>query len=206
MPTILKTIGHSGLFDTAFYLSRNTDLQELGSGALLHYHTAGWREGRKPNPFFDPLWYLASYRDVTEDPLHHYILRGEYEGRHPVPWFDPIWYRQANQVPANMNALAHYLANRKAPGIRPMPEFDPEFYLRSYPDVASSGMDRSSITWCRAIARYVAPLRHSIQASTARAICVTNLMPIRFCTGWRIDTSQAFSPACLSTKRPLPGR
>ncbi|WP_438382232.1 glycoside hydrolase family 99-like domain-containing protein [Asaia sp. BMEF1] len=141
MPTILKTIGHSGLFDTAFYLSRNPDLQDIGSGALLHYHTTGWREGRKPNPFFDPLWYLATYRDVTEDPLHHYILRGEYEGRRPVPWFDPIWYRQGNQVPANTNALAHYLANRKTPGIRPMPEFDTEFYLRSYPDVASSGMD-----------------------------------------------------------------
>lgn len=85
MPNILKTIGHSGLFDTAFYLSRNPDLQDIGSGALSHYHNSGWREGRKPNPFFDPLWYLSTYRDITEDPLHHYLVRGEYEGRRPVP-------------------------------------------------------------------------------------------------------------------------
>ncbi|RUT25902.1 hypothetical protein C0V97_08640 [Asaia sp. W19] len=141
MPTVLRCIGHSGLFDTAFYLSRNPDLQDLGSGALAHYHSTGWREGRKPNPFFDPGWYLARYRDVTEDPLHHYLTRGEYEGRRPVPWFDPIWYRQANQVPVNMNALAHYLANRRLPDIHPMPEFDPVFYLQNNPDVAASGMD-----------------------------------------------------------------
>jgi len=138
---ILRTIGHSGLFDTAFYLSRNPDLHEIGSAALAHYHKTGWREGRKPNAFFDPAWYMTTYRDVVEDPLYHYLQRGEYEGRRPVPWFDPLWYRQANQVPANMNALAHYLANRHRPGIRPVPEFDPVFYLRSYPDVASSGMD-----------------------------------------------------------------
>ncbi|WP_240386501.1 glycoside hydrolase family 99-like domain-containing protein [Asaia bogorensis] len=141
MPTILKMIGHSGLFDTAFYLSRNPDLRDIGSGALLHYHATGWREGRKPNAFFDPAWYLMTNRDVTEDPLIHYLTKGEYEGRRPVAWFDPVWYRQANLVPANTNALAHYLANRQSLHVRPMPEFDTAFYLRTYPDVAASGMD-----------------------------------------------------------------
>lgn len=141
MPTNLRIIGHSGLFDTAFYLSRNPDLRDIGSGALQHYHASGWREGRKPNAFFDPAWYLATNRDVTDDPLIHYLTKGEYEGRRPVAWFDPVWYRQANLVPANANALAHYLANRQAPHVRAMPEFDTAFYLRSYPDVAASGMD-----------------------------------------------------------------
>lgn len=141
MPTALRCIGHSGLFDIAFYLSRNPDLRDLGSGALSHYHHSGWREGRKPNPFFDPTWYLETYRDVTGDPLYHYITRGDYEGRRPVPWFDPRWYRQFNRVPANGLALAHYLANRQRPETRPMPEFDPQFYLRTYADVAASGMD-----------------------------------------------------------------
>ncbi|GBQ84041.1 glycoside hydrolase family 99-like domain-containing protein [Asaia krungthepensis] len=141
MPTIIKMIGHSGLFDTAFYISRNPDLHNIGSGALNHYHHYGWREGRKPNAFFDPAWYLSTYRDVTGDPLLHYLTRGEFEGRRPVPWFDPIWYRQTNQAPANTNALAHYLANRQFAHIRPLPEFDPVFYLAHYPDVAASGMD-----------------------------------------------------------------
>lgn len=141
MPTILKMIGHSGLFDTAFYLSRNPDLRDIGSGALMHYHAAGWLEGRKPNAFFDPAWYLATNRDVTGDPLLHYLTKGEYEGRRPVAWFDPVWYRQTNKVPANTNALAHYLANRQQPHIRPMEAFDPAYYLQTYPDVADSGMD-----------------------------------------------------------------
>jgi len=141
MPTILKMIGHSGLFDTAFYLARNPDLRDIGSGALLHYHSTGWLEGRKPNAFFDPGWYLATNRDVTGDPLLHYLTKGEYEGRRPVAWFDPVWYRQTNNIPANTNALAHYLANRLQPHIRPMEAFDPVFYLQTYPDVAESGMD-----------------------------------------------------------------
>ncbi|WP_406586439.1 glycoside hydrolase family 99-like domain-containing protein [Asaia lannensis] len=141
MPTILKMIGHSGLFDTAFYLARNPDLRDIGSGALLHYHSTGWLEGRKPNAFFDPGWYLATNRDVTGDPLLHYLTKGEYEGRRPVAWFDPVWYRQTNNIPANTNALAHYLANRLQPHIRPMEAFDPVFYLQTYLDVAESGMD-----------------------------------------------------------------
>lgn len=40
-----------------------------------------------------------------------------------------------------MLALAHYLANRHRADIRPLPEFDPAFYLRTYPDVAASGLD-----------------------------------------------------------------
>jgi len=137
----MQIIGHSGLFDTTYYLSRNPDLQSLGTAALGHYHRHGWREGRKPNAYFDPSWYLAQNRDVTDDPLLHYILHGEAQGRKPVAWFDPVWYGQTHAVPQGMLALTHYLLNRHSHDITPMPAFDPAFYLQTYPDVAASGLD-----------------------------------------------------------------
>ncbi len=137
----LQILGHSGLFDAFYYLQTNPDLETLGTEVLRHYHQHGWREGRKPNPFFDPHWYLSQNRDVIGDPLLHYILRGEREGRRPIAWFDPVWYARTYRIPEGMLALAHYLLNRHNTSLRPIPEFDPEFYLRSYPDVAKAGLD-----------------------------------------------------------------
>jgi len=137
----LQILGHSGLFDAFYYLKTNPDLEPLGTDVLRHFHQHGWREGRKPNPFFDPHWYLSQNRDVIGDPLLHYVLRGEREGRRPIAWFDPTWYVKTYHVPERMLALAHYLLNRHTTPLRPIPDFDPEFYLRSYPDVAKAGLD-----------------------------------------------------------------
>lgn len=140
-PSPLHLLGYSGAFDAAWYLKTNPDLARLGSGALRHYHEHGWREGRKPNAFFDPVWYLAQNRDVTGDPLLHYVTAGEREGRRPIAWFDPAWYARTYRVPEGMLALAHYLLNRHRQALRPIPEFDPAFYLKAYPDVAAAGID-----------------------------------------------------------------
>lgn len=137
----LQILGYSGTFDAFYYLKSNPDLQEFGTAVLQHYHQHGWREGRKPNPFFDPHWYLSQNRDVIGDPLLHYVLRGEREKRRPIAWFDPVWYARTYRVPERMLALAHYLANRHDASLRPIPKFDPDFYLRSYPDVAKAGLD-----------------------------------------------------------------
>lgn len=137
----LQILGHSGIFDAFYYLKTNPDLKSFGTAVLQHYHQHGWREGRKPNPFFDPHWYLSQNRDVIGDPLLHYILHGEREGRRPIAWFDPVWYARTYRVPERMLSLAHYLKNRHNTPLRPIPEFDPDFYLRSYPDVAKAGLD-----------------------------------------------------------------
>lgn len=139
--TSLQIIGHSGLFDSHYYLSCHPDLAELGSGALAHYHQHGWREGRKPNPYFDPRWYLAQNPDVSGDPLLHYITTGESDGRRPIAWFDPVWYRETYPVPEGMLLLRHYLLNRHRSDVSPMPEFDSAFYLKAYPDVAEARLD-----------------------------------------------------------------
>lgn len=137
----LQILGYSGIFDAFYYLKTNPDLSAFGTAVLQHYHQHGWREGRKPNPFFDPHWYLSQNRDVIGDPLLHYALHGEREGRRPIAWFDPVWYARTYRIPERMLALAHYLLNRHNTPLRPIPEFDPDFYLRSYPDVAKAGLD-----------------------------------------------------------------
>lgn len=134
-------LGHSGTFEPAYYLQNHPDLMHLGTGILEHYHQHGWKEGRKPNPFFDPHWYLEHNREVVGDPLLHYVLHGESEGRRPIAWFDPIWYRKSYPVPDGMLALTHFLRNRHSTAFQPIPEFDPAFYLNAYPDVAASGLD-----------------------------------------------------------------
>ena len=140
----LQVIGHSGLFDCDFYLGGNPDLAGLGSEALSHYHNYGWREGRKPNLYFDPRWYLSQYPDVAAagiDPLLHYILRGEAAGNRPIAWFDGLWYLDTYTVPAGMLGLRHFLLHRADGAVSALPEFDAGFYLHSYPDVAAAGLD-----------------------------------------------------------------
>jgi glycosyltransferase involved in cell wall biosynthesis len=112
--------------------------------ALDHFLYYGFQEGRCPNPYFDPLWYLDAYPDVRESdvqPLLHYAIFGDMEGRQPSAKFDTAWYRSKYRVPPNHGALAHYLKNRFTGRFSPVPEFDVDFYVKQNPDVAAAGVD-----------------------------------------------------------------
>lgn len=90
-------------------------MRAAGIDPLDHFVAHGWREGRRPNPYFDPAWYLAEYPDVREaelNPLLHYVRHGEAERRRPGPHFDPAWYALAEDLPAGTPALRHFLDNR----------------------------------------------------------------------------------------------
>jgi len=140
----LLVVQRSGLFAAEWFLARNYDLRDAGIDPLAHYYRYGWREGRWPNPYFDPAWYLSRYRDVREnglEPLLHYIENGEAEGRQPVAWFDPEWYRVTFAVPAVQLSLAHFLVNRCSGTVAPIPEFDAAHYLNRSPDVRAAQMD-----------------------------------------------------------------
>ncbi len=140
----LLILQRSGLFTMGWFLERNADLNEAGLDPLLHYSRYGWREGRWPNPYFDPAWYLRRNRDVREDglePLLHYIEHGEAEGRQPVAWFDPEWYRIKHGIPAGQLSLTHFLAHRHGGLVSPIPEFDAAHYLSWSPDVRAARMD-----------------------------------------------------------------
>ncbi len=140
----LLSVQRSGLFALKWFLERNTDLSDAGIDPLAHYSRYGWREGRWPNPYFDPAWYLSRNRDVREngsEPLLHYIEHGEAEGRQPVAWFDPEWYRITHGVPPGELSLTHFLAHRCGGLVSPIPDFDVAHYLSRSPDVRAARMD-----------------------------------------------------------------
>ncbi len=75
----------------------------------------GSQEGRLPNPYFDPAWYVAGNPDVVEagiSPLLHFVRHGDLEGRRPIACFDPHWYRAAHDLAPDRPALRHFLPRR----------------------------------------------------------------------------------------------
>ena len=138
------TLVRSGLFARDWFLEQNRDIAGCGIDPVTHYFRYGWREGRWPNPYFDPAWYLQRNHDVRQsgaEPLLHYLEYGEAEGRQPVAHFDPAWYRVHHGVPKGQRCLQHFLEYRHGGRVSPLPEFDAAFYCRHSPDVASAGMD-----------------------------------------------------------------
>ena len=78
-----------------FYYANNHDVWRAHVDADAHYASAGWREGRNPNAFFDTSYYLAANPDVAAsgvNPLVHYDLYGWQEGRLPSLAFDQQSY------------------------------------------------------------------------------------------------------------------
>ncbi|GAB0116260.1 glycoside hydrolase family 99-like domain-containing protein [Acidisoma sp. 7E03] len=138
---IAKVVRDSGLFDLAWH---SAAYKVDPATALEAWCRTGWREGQRPNFYFDPAWYLSSYRDVAAgdiNPLIHYLHHGEREGRRPSLLFDPTWYRETYHVEDGELCLAHYLRERLTGRVNPNPDFDSDYYLTLYPDIAAAGVD-----------------------------------------------------------------
>lgn len=109
------------LFDAAYYLSANPDVQNAVVNARAHFDTFGWREGRNPNALFDTEGYLASFADVRAsglNPLEHYRQFGWREGRDPSTAFDSGSYLASYRdvAASGLNPLDHYLSFGQAEG------------------------------------------------------------------------------------------
>ena len=140
----IRYIIKSGLFDAEFYLASYPDIATAGVDPFGHFFDHGFREGRCPNPYFEPLWYLETNADVREaqaQPLMHYAFVGDKEGRRPSLKFDPDWYRKNYNIASDDCGLGHYLNNRTTGRFSPLPDFNVEFYLKENPDVAAAGID-----------------------------------------------------------------
>jgi glycosyltransferase involved in cell wall biosynthesis len=76
----------------------------------------------RPNPVFDPGWYLSANPGVAAsgmNPLLHYVNYGAFEGRRPARDFDAKFY--VSQLPAeerSTNPLVHYLEKGQRAGHR----------------------------------------------------------------------------------------
>ncbi len=140
----LECLRRSGLFDYDYYRANNAAITDTGIDLLAHFFYVGFKEGTRPNLYFDPLWYLEQNPDVAEEnlqPLFHYAQFGDREGRRPCVYFDPIWYRRRYELSHDTCTLAHYLAHRHSCRYSPVPEFDAVFYGETYPDIAAAGLD-----------------------------------------------------------------
>jgi glycosyltransferase involved in cell wall biosynthesis len=148
----IAALARTGLFDAEHYRQANPEAAASGADLLEHFHDQGWKEGRKPNFYFEPLWYAAQNPDVTAEglnPLFHYAFHGDAEDRRAAPFFDTAWYRRIyrREIPAGQTALAHYLAHRRSGRFSPLPEFDVAYYLAHSPDVAEAGLDPFEHFW-----------------------------------------------------------
>ncbi|MDD2862047.1 MAG: hypothetical protein PHI71_13395, partial [Acidiphilium sp.] len=69
----------SGLFDPGYYAAQKPDLPP-DADPTIHFCVIGWRDGRKPNPYFDPAFYRDRNPDIAAadtNPLVHYIEFGD---------------------------------------------------------------------------------------------------------------------------------
>jgi GT2 family glycosyltransferase len=118
----------------------------MAGNPLTHFLETGADAGWRPNPLFDPVYYLTENPDVAAaglNPLAHFLERGAQEGRRPNPLFDPTYYLKANPdvAAAGVNPLAHFLDVGAAQGRKPNPLFDTAYYLQQNPDVAAAGIN-----------------------------------------------------------------
>ncbi len=121
------------LFDISYYLASYADIRESSLDPAMHFMSYGWREGRRPNPYFDPTWYAKTYlAERAENPLLHYIISGERAGNRPIVYFDPGWYRQTYGLGPDDSPLRHYLRNRRSRRYSPFRLFDVDWYLARY--------------------------------------------------------------------------
>ena len=118
------------LFDAQWYLENNPDAGPLtmpAHKAYRHYLKVGLIEGRRPNPEFDPKWYMETYaaelpRDM--DPLAHYERHGWQDGADPSPTFSTSYYvrRHPESTADGACPLAHYLRDGRFRKLRTLPK------------------------------------------------------------------------------------
>lgn len=116
------------LVDGSYYSAQYPDTLHYKDGAVSHYFTHGWREGRNPSAEFDTSYYVLSNPDVAKsgkNPLYHYVRYGRVEGRLPLP----------PEASADSDAICTLVE------VDVSAEVDPIYYLARNPDVAQSNAD-----------------------------------------------------------------
>ena len=142
---LIGLIKRTELFDREYYLVQNADVARSGIPPLRHYVAYGDREGRAPQPIFDPGYYRAKTpgRLKRVNALLHYAWVGRYQRMSPSPWFDVDYYLSNNKdvFRSGWDPLLHFLKWGGQEGRLPSPLFDSGYYLRSNPDVVESRLN-----------------------------------------------------------------
>ncbi len=91
------------LFDPDWYRSQVAEAPNPFQHFLVQLKLAGAVPEPSGSPYFDPLWYMATYQDVAAavaggqmSALEHYVVTGAREGRDPSAHFSEQYYRSTN--------------------------------------------------------------------------------------------------------------
>jgi Glycosyl transferase family 2 len=139
-----RLLAKSGLIDNEWYSRQYPDILSTDFEPLLHFCIHGWKEGRRPNFYFDPAWYSQHYPDLSTEgnnPLFDYLTRGEEAEAWPSPHFNTPWYRKTHGLSQNQSPLTHYLKHRKERRVSPIPEFDVAAYCEEHENTLQPGDD-----------------------------------------------------------------
>ena len=136
------------LFDPNWYSAHQQD-SKASEQPFSHFLTALWRSAAtgapepRSSPYFDPVWYLATYPDPAravaagqfQGALHHYITDGADQGLDPLCDFSEMDYRRANpdvdEAIKNgvfRNGYSHFLAFGAVHGRSPCDHVDLGWY------------------------------------------------------------------------------
>jgi GT2 family glycosyltransferase len=128
------------LLDDDFYLRTYVDVEQDGFHPTYHFAAFGDKEGRSPNPLFEPRFYRSKShgRLKNVNSLLHYFYIGQYRRYSPSAWFDIQFYIANNRDVLNSGyePLRHYLEFGGLEGRSPNPQFDGKYYLQEHPEIA----------------------------------------------------------------------
>lgn len=85
-----ENISYESAFNANWYVENYPDTINSELEPFEHYKNYGHKEGRWPNPWFDPIFYSQKYQDVKSsglEPLDHYLKIGKAEKRATVDFF-----------------------------------------------------------------------------------------------------------------------
>jgi len=135
----------SALFNTAYYLEKNSDVKKLKMNPLVHYILHGQAEGRvqseleeknsferqvqtqntkalkkiiRESDLFDEDFYIRNHPEASADPIEHYIKEGWQQDCNPSALFNTAYYLEKNSdvKKLKMNPLVHYILHGQAEG------------------------------------------------------------------------------------------
>lgn len=144
-------------FDEKFYLINNPDVIRKDIPPFEHYLLFGYHEGRAPNAWFSPQYYIQMYPDIRSEsnPFLHYLIYGWKEKRLPNAFISSSFYDEVG----SLNDIHHYFDEKKIANLKKdwnkksrKPKtfnldktlyriisesglFDPQFYLAKYKDI-----------------------------------------------------------------------
>ncbi len=94
-PWPLVERGLEDVFDPAYYMAANRDLDPHQVVPEIHYLLSGWREGRRPSAGFDPDYYVRTFGRLMragEMPIAHFHAVGRPRGFRGSPTGPGAWF------------------------------------------------------------------------------------------------------------------